>query len=112
MDGPEKKRGKIVLAGIFIVALTLILYDIFFGKMGLFEYLSLRNKYETLEGKKVKMEEDIEKLKMEEYNLKNNMNYIEDIARKDLGLIKEREKIIILQNEDPGEVETEENGDE
>jgi cell division protein FtsB len=99
MDGLKKKRRKLLLAGICVVAFALILYDIFFGKMGLVEYFSLRSKYEVLEQKKVKMEEKVKELKEEEYNLRENLNYIEEIARKELGLVREREKIIILENE-------------
>lgn len=99
MDREKKKRRKLLIAGICVVAFALILYDIFFGKMGFVEYLSLRSKYEVLEQKKVKMEEKVKELEEEEYNLKENLNYIEEIARKELGLVREREKIIILDDE-------------
>ncbi|NIO16304.1 MAG: hypothetical protein GTN70_04820 [Deltaproteobacteria bacterium] len=99
MDKGKKKIHKILIACLFFLALSMILYDIFFGKMGLLEYLTLRKKYEMLEEKRKEVSQDIERMEKEENNLKNNLNYIEDIARKDLGLIKEREKIIILEDE-------------
>lgn len=99
MNREKKKRRKILIAGICVIAFALILYDIFFGKMGLVEYLSMRSKYEVLEQKKVKMEEKVMELEVEENNLKENLNYIEEIARKELGLVRDREKIIILEDE-------------
>lgn len=102
MGEGKKKIHKILIACLFFLALSLILYDIFFGKMGLLEYLTLRKKYEMLEEKRKDAAQDIERMEKEEINLKNNLNYIEDIARKDLGLIREREKIIILEDEAKG----------
>lgn len=99
MNKRKRKIGRVLIAGVFFLALSLILYDIFFGNMGLLEYLSLRKKYEIMEDKKLRISEDIRDMEEERKNLKNNLNYIEDIARKELGLIKEREKIIILEDE-------------
>ncbi len=99
MDKGKKKIHKILVACLFFLTLSLILYDMFFGKMGLLEYLTLKKQYEMLEEKREGVSQDIERMEKEETNLKNNLNYIEDIARKDLGLIREREKIIILEDE-------------
>jgi cell division protein FtsB len=101
MGKRKKKIQKVLIVSIFFIALSLFLYDIFLGNMGLLEYFSLKKRYEILEEKKTNVSRDIKSMEKEKENLNHNLNYIEEIARKDLGLIKEREKIIILEDEPP-----------
>jgi cell division protein FtsB len=92
--------GKIIFVGVTILLSFFLIYDIFLGKLGVREYFHARGKYHSLQEKKGRIEE--EKLIMEEEaaSLEDNLSYIEEIARKELGMVKEKETIIILKDEE------------
>ena len=89
-----KKFFRYLALVLLIVILISLIRDIFFGQFSFQE----NEKFETLIDKKedelVKISEENETLKDEIKLLKNNDEYVEHVARENLGLIKEGEEYI------------------
>ena len=89
-----KKFFRYLVLVLLIIILISLMRDIFFGQFSFKE----NEKLETLIGKKedelVKISEENETLKDEIKLLKNNDEYVEHIARENLGLVKEGEEYI------------------
>ena len=95
-----KKYKRAILATALILVISLLVFDILFGRMGLFEYRREKARYENQETQKQSLDGEIEMMKKEVEDLRNNLDYIEEIARKDLGLLKDAERIIILKDDE------------
>ncbi len=89
-----KKR---VLLFILIFLLILGIFT-FFGEKGIFSLLSIQKEVARIKEKNVKLEEENQKLREEVKRLQTDKRYIEEIARKELGMVKEGE--IIYQFDD------------
>jgi len=84
----------------FILILFLIFgFFTFFGDKGILHLLRLQKEVIRIKEMNAKMEEENRKLKEEVRRLQFEKRYIEEIARKELGMIKEGE--IIYQFELP-----------
>ena len=97
MSSFKKFFKLVVLIVLFLMGAKLI-FDIFYGQYSLSESAKLED---LIEKKEIELETitlENENLKEEISNLKNNEEYVEHIARENLGLIKEDE---IYIDEDP-----------
>jgi cell division protein FtsL len=65
----------------------------FFGEKGIFHLLHLRKELIRIKETNKKMDEENLKLKEEVKRLQQDKRYIEEIARKELGMVKEGEVI-------------------
>ncbi len=90
----SKKRVSLF---IFIIFLILGIFT-FFGEKGIFSLFHLQKEVARIKEKNVKLEEENQKLREEVKRLQTDRRYIEEIARKELGMIKEGE--IIYQFDD------------
>ena len=70
---------------------------LFFGQRGLTHLMTLQEQFATLESKNQRILLENAQLKKEIELLNENMAYIEDIARKQLGLVKKDELVYQLQ---------------
>jgi cell division protein FtsB len=89
-----------------IVILVLFLFFIFgfftfFGDKGIVHLLRLQKELVRVKDANVKMEEENRKLREEVKRLQYEKRYIEEIARKELGMVKEGE--VIYQFESPND---------
>ena len=85
------KKKRILL---FILFLFFILgFLSFFGDQGILHLLRLQKELVRIKDLNVKMEEENLKLKEEVRRLRHEKRYIEEIARKELGMVKEGEII-------------------
>jgi cell division protein FtsL len=90
-------RKKRVL--LFILIFLLILGIVtFFGEKGIFNLLRIQKEVARIKEKNAKLEEENQKLREEVKRLQTDRRYIEEIARKELGMVKEGE--IIYQFDD------------
>ncbi len=76
--------------------LTLVLFLIlgsvaFFGERGILHLLRLKKELVRIKEENTQMEKENQTLKEEVRRLKQEKSYIEEIARKELGLVKEGE---------------------
>ena len=81
----------LVLLIIFLVSL---IRDIFFGQFSFQENEKLETLIDKKEDELIKISEENETLKDEIKLLKNNDEYVEHVARENLGLVKEGEEYI------------------
>ncbi|NWF94057.1 MAG: septum formation initiator family protein [Syntrophaceae bacterium] len=91
-------RKRRVLLLILLLFLTL-LFLAFFGEKGILYLLRQQKELARIREMNVKLEEENRKLREEVRRLHHEKRYIEEIARKELGLVKEGE--IIYQFDPP-----------
>ena len=85
--------GMIILGGIFFI----LLYSCFSGR-GLVNVLSLKKELAEIEAVNQNIAVENDKLKEYMYLLMNNKRFIEDIAREELGLVKNGEIVYFFKN--------------
>ena len=90
-----KKKRLLLLILLFLLILGGFT---FFGEKGIVHLLRLQKEVARIRERNVKLEEENEKLKEEVRRLRSDKRYIEEIARRELGMVKEGE---ILYQFDP-----------
>ncbi len=91
-----RKRNLLLLVLVLSLILGLLT---FFGDKGVFNLLRLQKELSRIREDNLKIEEENQKLREEVKRLQNEKRYIEEIARKELGMVKEGE--IIYQFDPP-----------
>ncbi len=94
-----KKRWPIVVIG--GMALLAFLYSVF-GEVGVISTLNLQAKEKQLIAENANLREENAKLRQEVEQLRSNPSYIEEIARRELGLMGKKEIVIPLDKEKEG----------
>jgi cell division protein FtsB len=87
---------------VFLLVLLLFLilgFFTFFGDKGILHLLRLQKELTRIKETNVRMEEENRRLREEVGRLQHEKRYIEEIARKELGMVKEGE--VIYQFETP-----------
>jgi cell division protein FtsB/cell division protein DivIC len=93
----SKKRIVILVLFLFLI----FGFFTFFGDKGIIHLVRLQKELVRIKDANVKMEEENRKLREEVKRLQYEKRYIEEIARKELGMVKEGE--VIYQFESPNE---------
>jgi len=93
----SKKRILILILFLFLI----FGFFTFFGDKGIIHLLRLQKEWGRIKDANVKIEEENRKLREEVKRLQYEKRYIEEIARKELGMVKEGE--IIYQFESPND---------
>ena len=94
---PRRRRGKIVRYLIVAVGCVLII-DALVGDRGFLAMLKARQQYRTLETSLVRSREENAQLREQARQLREDPLAIEDIARRELGLIQPGEKLFIIKD--------------
>ena len=89
-----KKLLRYLALVLLIIFLISLIRDIFFGQFSFQENEKLETLIDKKEDELIKISEENETLKDEIKLLKNNDEYVEHVARENLGLIKEGEEYI------------------
>jgi cell division protein FtsB len=84
---------SIIFFIIFIVLVALTIFD----QRGFIHMVRLREELEELENYNAKFISENEKLRQEIDLLKNDLRYLEEVARSELGLVKEGELVYHLE---------------
>ena len=83
-----------------IVALLLVFaFFTMFGDRGIFHLLRLKKEVVRIKDGNAKLEEENQRLKEEVKRLRQDKRYIEEIARKELGMVKEGETVYHFSND-------------
>ena len=90
----RKKRFFLLI----LVSLLILGFLTFFGEKGILHLFRLQKDLREIKERTAKIEEENQKLKEEVRRLQQEKRYIEEIARKELGMVKEDE--LIYQFED------------
>ena len=85
-----RKRRILIL---ILISLLILGSLTFFGEKGIFNLLRLRKEVVRIKEKNLRLEGENQKLKEEVKRLQSDKRYIEEIARKELGMVKEGEII-------------------
>jgi cell division protein FtsB/cell division protein DivIC len=85
-----RKRRILIL---IVISLLILGSLTFFGEKGIFNLLRLRKEVARIKERNLKLEEENQKLKEEVKRLQSDKRYIEEVARKELGMVKEGEII-------------------
>ena len=85
------RRRRILI--LMILSLLVLGGLTFLGEKGIFNLLRLRKEVARIKERNLKLEEENQKLKEEVKRLQSDKRYIEEIARKELGMVKEGEII-------------------
>ena len=93
--GPQwKPRIPYLIAG--GVAVLLLLFSLF-REMGIVGTWKLYRTHRQVIEENTKLRDENRRLQQEVEKLRTNASYIEEIARKELGLIGEKENVIVLE---------------
>jgi cell division protein FtsB len=90
--GPSKAYNKSVLVTILLLVSVMIFFT-FFGDKGLLQVYRLRRELKEIERDNKELRQENDRLRAEIDNLKTDRKYIEELARRELGLVKKGEII-------------------
>jgi cell division protein FtsL len=78
-----------------LILIAFLIFGIltFFGEKGIFHLLHLQKEVARIKERNIKLEEENKKLREEVKRLQSDKRYIEETARKELGMVKEGEII-------------------
>lgn len=93
-------KGKVV-RWLLIFAASLIIVDGLFGERGLLAMMRARHEYQELSAAIARQRADNARFREEARRLKEDPTAIEEIARRELGLIKPGEKVFIVKDVPP-----------
>ncbi len=93
----ENRVIKIILA-LLVVA---VLWVIFAPGSGVVTLMSKRTKLEKLQQETTRLQQQIDQLQNNIDRLKNDPKYLEEVARKDFGLLKKNEKVYDFSKSKP-----------
>ncbi len=79
--------------------ILLVWYFSLFGEKGLIKIIQLRRERDRIIADVSRMEEENKRLQEEIKRLREDSRYLESVARRDLGLIKENEILFIFEDE-------------
>ena len=88
--GPLKGYRKRVLITVLMLVSVMIFFT-FFGEKGLLQVYRLRRELKEIERVNMELRQENERLRAEIGNLRTNKKYIEELARRELGLVKKGE---------------------
>jgi cell division protein FtsB len=97
----KRKGSFILLIGIILV----VWFFTLFGEKGVVKIIQLRRERDRIIADVNRIQEDNKRLQEEIRRLREDSRYLESVARRDLGLIKENEILFIF--EDEGKVQEE-----
>ncbi|HZD54683.1 MAG TPA: septum formation initiator family protein, partial [Candidatus Aquicultoraceae bacterium] len=86
-----RQRWPVLMIGGMVLAA--LLFSVF-GEVGIVKTLSLREKHDQLLAENARLREENERLHQEVEKLRSNPSYIEEIARRELGLMGKKEIVI------------------
>jgi len=97
---PKRRGRRLVQYGLLFLGCLLFL-DALVGEKGLVEIVKARQQYQALEQSLVRLKADNEQLRKDAELLRKDPETIEDLARRELGLMKPGEKLFIVKDAQP-----------
>jgi cell division protein FtsB len=96
-----RRRGRRIVQYLILFVGCVLLLDGLVGEKGLVEMLKKRQEFRALEQSLGDIRTDNVRLREEARRLREDAAAIEDLARRDLGLIKPGEKLFIVKDVEP-----------
>jgi cell division protein FtsB len=98
-----RRRGRKVVQYVVLLAGGLLIVNALVGDRGLLAMMKARQQYRQLEGSLEQVRSENVNLREEARRLREDPAAIEDIARRELGLIRPGEKLFIVKDIGPGD---------
>ena len=95
---PQPGRSRTIAYWLLVFAASVIVLDGFFGERGLVAMLRARHEYDELAASIARQRAENVRLRDEARRLRDDPAAIEEIARRELGLIKPGEKVFIVRD--------------
>jgi cell division protein FtsB len=96
--GLFRTRYRQILIPIFLIVSVMIFFTVF-GDKGLLQVYRLRSELREIERVNRDLQQENERLKAEINNLRTNKKYIEELARRELGMVKKGEIVYQFDQE-------------
>ena len=96
-----RPRGRRVLQYLLVFVSCVLVVDAVVGEKGLIAMMKAREQYRALEASLARARSENTQLREEARRLREDPAAIEDIARRELGLIKPGEKLFIVKDVRP-----------
>lgn len=87
---------KLIIAGLFLATLGILLLLTVFGQRGFMHVVRLQSELQEIEKKNIQLRQENEAIRRDIELLKHDLKYLEEIARKELGFVKEGELVYRL----------------
>jgi cell division protein FtsB len=95
---PPSRRGGTIVRYLILAVGCVLIIDALVGDRGLLAMVKARQQYRTLETSLVGSREENAQLREQARQLREDPQAIEDIARRELGLIRPGEKLFIIKD--------------
>ena len=99
--GQPRRRSRRILQYAFLLAGCVLVIDARVGDKGLLAMIQARQQYRTLERSLSDVRSENARLREEARRLREDPTAVEDLARRELGLIKPGEKLFIIKDVEP-----------
>jgi len=99
MTPPRRRRRAVQYVLVFIGCVIVV--DALVGDKGLLAMVKARQEYRALEGSLTQARADNARLREQARRLREDPSAIEEIARRELGLVKPGEKLFIVRDVQP-----------
>jgi cell division protein FtsB len=99
--GQPRRRSRRILQYAFLLAGCVLVIDALVGDKGLLAMIQARQQYRTLEQSLAEVRSENARLREEARRLREDPSAVEDLARRELGLIKPGEKLFIIRDVAP-----------
>src|SRR5512134_4005545 len=96
-----QRRVRRILTGLFVFVVSVLIVDALVGDQGLIATLRARKQYDELAAELARIRVENAGLREEARRLREDPAAIEEIARRELGLMSPGEKLFIIRDIDP-----------
>ena len=97
----SRPRGRRLLQYLLVFVSCVLVVDAIVGEKGLIAMIKAREQYRALEDSLARSRSENSRLREEARRLREDPEAIEDLARRELGLIKPGEKLFIVRDVRP-----------
>jgi cell division protein FtsB len=97
----RERHGRKILAGLFFFVVCVLIVDALVGDQGLVETMRARKQYDRLAADLARLRSENARLREEARSLREDPAAIEEIARRELGLMSPGEKLFIIKDIPP-----------
>jgi len=99
--GQPRRRSRRIIQYAFLAAGCVLVIDALVGDKGLLAMIQARQQYRTLEQSLAEVRSENARLRDDARRLREDPSAVEDLARRELGLIKPGEKLFIIKDVAP-----------
>ncbi|MEO5740154.1 MAG: septum formation initiator family protein [Vicinamibacterales bacterium] len=96
-----QRLGRRILAGLFFLVVCVLVVDALVGDQGVMATIRARKQYDELVSDLARLRDENASLREEARRLREDPEAIEEIARRELGLMSPGEKLFIIRDVEP-----------